>query len=213
MNEQIRKLAQARKIPFLVHFTRTRNIPSIMEHGLVPRSLMKELGIEAQINDEERYDYRLGGTSTSIAFPNGRMFFKLRQEDETEGWAILAIKPQVIWEKDALFCRHNAADRRISGLSDDELRTPAAFESLFEEIEGLSSRTDQALSPYDPTDVQAEVFIQEIIDPGLILGGLFDSKEARDEHVKIFGEKNSIYHRPRKGLFAERTYFRRFKAK
>jgi hypothetical protein len=174
---------------------------------------MAEFGIEAQINDEERYDYRLGGTSTSIAFPNGRMFFKLRQENEAESWAILAIKPEVIWEKDALFCRHNAADARISGLSDDELRTVGAFETLFEEIEELPSRVDQALQPYDPTDVQAEVFIQDIIEPNFIIGALFDDRETRDAHVALFGERNSIYHRPRKGLFADRTYFRRFKSK
>lgn len=180
-----------------------------MQHGLVPRSKMGEIGIQARINDEGRYDYRLGGTSTSIAFPNGRMFFKLRQDDEEERWAILAILPDVIWTKDALFCKHNAADSRVSGLSDDQLRTTGAFEALFDEIEQMPSRAEQALEPFDPTDVQAEVFIQEVIEPKLIVGALFDDRASRDSHVNYFGEGNSIYHRPRKGLFAERTYFRK----
>lgn len=208
--EEIEKLARGLEIPFLVHFTRVANLPSIMQHGLQPVAQINNLGLNAEINDHLRLDGRLNGLSTSIAFPNGSMFFRLRNENPEVEWAILALSPKILWEKDALFCRHNAADARVSGLSDDELRTPAAFSSLFEENDGQKSREEQRLKSFDPTDVQAEVLIMDAVEPDYIIGALFNTEAEKSKHEALFGTKKLLVHSGKKGLFANRTYYRQF---
>jgi len=66
------------------HFTRANNLPDIIKHGIYPISRIAEIGVTPEINDELRLDGRLDGISLSIAFPNSRMFYKYRQENQPE---------------------------------------------------------------------------------------------------------------------------------
>ncbi|WP_423606538.1 DarT ssDNA thymidine ADP-ribosyltransferase family protein [Sphingomonas sp. MS122] len=208
--EKIQEIALARKVPFLVHFTRAQNVPSILKHGLLPRSFAQKIGLDPVINDAERLDGRLDGTSVSIAFPNGSMFYRLRNANPDIDWVILAISPSVLWSKKVLFCKHNAADSRISQVSSEDLSRAEAFEDMFAEIEGHESRSDQGLKACDPTDVQGEVLVMEPIEPEFILGALFNTDAARDAYQIDFGRRKLIVHKGRKGLFANRTYYRKF---
>jgi hypothetical protein len=208
--QQIKALAAQRAIPFLVHFTRIENLGSIIQHGLLPRTAIAAQGVPAIINDPERWDGRLAGTSTSIGFPNGQMLWRLRNDNPGSEWVHLIIEPSVLWTHDVLFCRHNAADGRISCLPDAVLRHSKALNGLFEEIEGHQSRADQGLKPYDPTDVQAEALVLEPISPGLVAGVVFHTKAARDESLAKIGNRRSFVHPGRKGFFANRTYFRKY---
>lgn len=208
--DRIQAIALAKKIPFLVHFTRVDNVASIMQNGLLPVSFANEQGIRPVVNDAQRLDGRLNGTSLSIAFPNGSMFYRLRNENPETKWAILALSPSVLWSKDVLFCRHNAADKKISELPADLLRRPEAFEGMFAEIDGHESRANQSLKDFDPTDVQAEVLVMEAIEPEFIIGALFNEESVRNEYGGHLGLRKLIVHRGRKGLFANRTYYRKF---
>lgn len=208
--ERIQQIALERKIPFLVHFTRAENVESILQNGLLPVSVARQRGIDPAINDLERLDGRLNGTSVSLAFPNGQMFFRLRKENPEVNWVILALSPSVLWSKDVLFCKHNAADVRVSQVASELLRRPTSFEKMFEEIEGHESRADQGLKPFDPTDVQGEVLVMEPIEPEFILGALFNSPAVKDSLERHFGRRKLIVHAGRKGLFANRTYYRKF---
>ena len=162
------------------------------------------------INDQERLDGRLNGTSVSIAFPNGSMFYRLRNENPDTDWVILALSPSILWSKDVLFCRHNAADNRVSKVPSDVLRAPETFGAMFEEIEGHDSREEQGIRPFDPTDVQGEVLVMDTIEPQFILGALFNSDAAKEAYGGPFGRRKLIVHRGQKGLFANRTYYRKF---
>ena len=208
--EKIQEIALARKVPFLVHFTRVENIPSIMQHGLLPISVARLRGLNPAINDTARLDGRLNGTSLSIAFPNGSMFYRLRKENPEVDWVILALSPSTLWSKDVLFCRHNAADVRVSRVESNVLRNPGSFDGMFEAIEGHESRDEQALKSFDPTDVQGEVLVMEPIEPEFIVGALFNTTTSKDAHAPHFGRRQLIVHGGRKGLFANRTYYRKF---
>ena len=157
----IQSHCRALEIPYLVHFTRVANLPSIMEHGLYPIDRVHEIGVEPEINDQYRLDGHLDGTSVSIAFPNCQMFYKYRMDDESVEWAVLVLKRSILWRLECAFCRHNAADSRISSLLLDELTDEGTFRGMFDEIDGLPTRAEQKLKPYDPTDVQAEVLVLE----------------------------------------------------
>lgn len=208
--EQIQAIAAQRAVPFLVHFTRIENLNSIIAHGLLPRTMIAAQGVPAIINDPERWDGRLGGISTSIGFPNGQMLWRLRNDNPGSEWVHLIVEPSVLWTHETLFCRHNAADGRISCLPDAVLGHPNALSTLFDEIDGHDSRAEQGLKPYDPTDVQAEALVLEPIDAGLIGGVVFHTKAARDQQAAIIGTRRAFVHPGRKGFFANRTYFRKY---
>lgn len=137
------------------------------------------------------------------------MFYRLRKENPGTDWVILAVDPKILWEKDALFCQHNAADARISGTDSDTLRSADAFRGMFAEIEGHSSRASQVLRGFDPTDVQAEVLVMEAIQPIEIFGVAFDNAGVRERFDGALAGKKVITNGPSSGLFAERSYRRR----
>lgn len=103
--ERVQAIALGKKVPFLIHFTRAENIASIMAYGLLPVSVAREQGIRPTINDPHRLDGRLNGTSLSVSFPNGAMFYKLRNENPDSDWVVLALSPSILWSKNVLFCQ------------------------------------------------------------------------------------------------------------
>ena len=111
----IKRIVQERGISYLLHFTRLQNLDGILEHGIYPNSRLGELPDGVAINDHGRWDYHPDSISLSICFPNHLMFFKYRNESQDE-WVVLVISPSVLWESKCAFCKHNAADGRISCL-------------------------------------------------------------------------------------------------
>lgn len=99
MREEIREHAKGLGIPYLVHFTRASNLASIIEHGLYPIGRTAEIGVAPEINDPYRFDGHLNASSLSIAFPNFRMFYRLRTENPGVEWVVLAIDRAVLWLK------------------------------------------------------------------------------------------------------------------
>lgn len=206
--EAIQAHAKAIQIPFLTHFTRAKNLPTIMQHGIYPVSRVVEIGAAPEVNDGLRLDGHHDGTSLSIAFPNSKMFYKYRMENPDVEWAVLGIQPSVLWTKDCAFCRHNAADARISCQPLAQLKSSEAFIGLYEEIEGIETRQEQRLRPYDPTDVQAEVLVFDVIEPGLIGAVAFDNAATRDTYQGLFGNRQVLVNGKNKGVFAARSYAR-----
>ncbi len=207
---QIQAIAAQLEIPYLVHFTRATNLEHIFAHGIYPISRTNEIGVAPAINDALRLDRRCDGTSTSIAFPNCQMLYKYRMDNQSVEWAILVLEPSILWVKDCAFCKHNAADARISGQPLQALRTAQAFQELFHEIEGIVPRAEQNLKPFDPTDVQAEVLVFDVIEPGLIAGVVFDSAATKTKYSATIGDRKTWVHANNKGLFASRNYARKF---
>lgn len=207
---QIREIATQLEIPYLVHFTRATNLDSIFANGIYPISRTNEIGVTPAINDAMRLDGRRDGTSTSIAFPNCQMLYKYRMDNQGVEWAILVLKPSILWVKDCAFCKHNAADARISSQPLQTLTTAQAFQGLFHEIEGVTPRAEQNLKPHDPTDVQAEVLVFGVIESELIAGVVFDSTATKTKYSATVSDRKTWVHANNKGLFASRNYARKF---
>lgn len=202
---EIRKFAEEIKVPALVHFTPIGNLASILENGLLCRSDIDE---DAEINDELRLDGRENTISASIAFPNSSMFYKYRQE-KGGLWAVVAISKRVLWDLDCLFCKHNAADARISRLPETSLCSIDAFKSMYDEHAGLQSRADQKLRTYDPTDVQAEILIKNHVPSKYIVGVVFPDTPSKEKHAHLTTKRKVVEHSRNKGFFASRSYVRR----
>ena len=207
MRQEIEDFRNLRQIPYLLHFTRLESLQSIIQQGLRPREQIDNGQIAAEINDDLRLDGRRGFNCLSIAFPNSLMFHRFQQNNVGVDWPILVVNPLVMAHKHTLFCKHNAADSRISCKSDGELGSLASLAGLFEEISGHKSREDQKLKNCDPTDVQAEVLIPGVIEPQYIHAVVFPSVAAKNVSAPFMGEKTS-YVNDRRGLYATRRYYR-----
>lgn len=200
----LKQFAVNLNIPFLTHFTRVENLASIFANGLYPRTRFGELPSVPTINDTLRLDDHLDGISVSIAFPNNRMFYRLRQENPDQDWAILLLAPSILWTKKCGFCAHNAADARIRSTPFDELCT-------LESLKGMFEGEDRAtfLQPFDPTDEQAEVLVMDAIEPNLIgTPIMFSSAAAQMAAAGILDSRSSRSYPKNKGYFAARSYFR-----
>lgn len=203
-------IVQERKIPYLLHFTQLGNLDSILEHGIYPIARAPEVGATPLINDYSRYDGRRDATCLSISFPNSQMFYKYRAENESKEWIVLVIPPAILWLKTCAFCKHNAADGRISRQPLNELMTDTAFRGMFEELESLPTREEQSLKPWDPTDVQAEVLVFDTIEPAFIKGIVFMSAVTRDKFSALISDCKLYVHAKGQGLFASRSYARKY---
>ena len=183
--QDIESIVTTLEIPFLLHFTQATNLPSILNHGLYSIEKAKEAGIVTNINDNLRLDNRLNGTSVSIAYPNAKMLYKYRIEKPKADWVIIAIDPSVLWEKDCAFCKKNAATKFIRDLPVNQLKTAQAFQSMFDEVNDINGSLRKKLSLYscDPTDVQAEVLVLDIIEPQYINAILFEKGDVYDEYA------------------------------
>ncbi|MDH3327401.1 MAG: DUF4433 domain-containing protein [Gammaproteobacteria bacterium] len=145
-----------------------------------------------------------------MSFPNHRMFYKYRQEDPDEKWVVVVVNKKVLWKYECAFCRHNAADARISCMSLNDLKGRQALQSMYEDIEGVENRDEQRLKLYDPTDAQAEVLAFNKIPIHYIKGVVFDSKTGKEEFIENHPEKKAYYHHQNKGVFASRSYVRKY---
>lgn len=210
MLQKIKEFVEQQGIKQLVHFTKVENLPSIMQHGIVPFSRAEEMNIRPLTNDQLRLDGHLDGSSLSIGFPNHRMFYKYRQENQDIDWVVLGIKPSILWTKDCAFCRHNAADARIISTPLKDLRSYESLTGMFSEIEGYDSREVQKLLTFDPTDEQAEVLVFDVIEPEFFLGAAFNRNRAKMKYEHLFGDKKIILNDTNNGLFGSRSYKRKW---
>ena len=155
-----RSIVTRRNIQYLFHFTRASNLPSILTNGIIARSVLENAGAVFTYNDEVRFDNREGRNCLSISFPNCKMLYQKMQEFPTDDWAVLRLKPSILWEHDCLFTETNAATTHIRFTPDAQLRGADALERLFgnEEVRNKTGRL-----PHETTDVQAEVLVSGII--------------------------------------------------
>jgi hypothetical protein len=97
----------------------------------------------------------------------------------------------------------------MSSANLDDLMTEAAFLGMFNEIEGCTDRDAQYLKSFDPTDVQAEVMVFEVIEPKFIIGAAFQTKAALDKYADLMGNRRKcVVQKAKKGFYANRTYHR-----
>lgn len=210
VDSDIQKVADQLHIPYLVHFTNEKNLQSILHIGLHPRNNSWKHKFSPLINDTLRLDGHMDAISLSIGFPNYRMFYKYKKQSEQDSWVVLVIDRSVLWKRKCAFCKHNAADARISSISPDELSSHNALLGMFEDMPSPNSRREQRLYQYDPTDVQAEVLAFGVIPRSLIVEIVFDSPNLLNKYRDVAGGISLSCEKPGRGFFASRKFERSF---
>jgi hypothetical protein len=185
-----------RKVPFLLHFTKIKNIPSILSFGLVPRILIDEKKVIGEINDFQRIDGHRDAICLSISFPNYKMLYKYSHGSD---FAVLRITPSVLWEKNCAFYYTNASAFPLFKESASSFMTIGALEKMFAESPSSDSvcREEQTLFDYDPTDPQAEVLVFENIETIYLQDIVVKNKQSHDRlcyelQESSFGIRNAL---------------------
>ncbi|MCK0512798.1 DUF4433 domain-containing protein [Aromatoleum buckelii] len=181
----MQRFLASRGVEHVVHFTRAENLPSILQHGLYGRNSLKTAGIQTAVNDYYRFDYLPDAICCSISFPNYKMFYRLRQENPGTDWVVLRVKPQVLWEKNCVFCVENAATRAVAQTPLQQRIGLDALQRLFSDIDTAPPRSELRIPDFYPTHPQAEVLIMDKIEPDMILDVLVDQKERIRDHKRL----------------------------
>lgn len=172
-SSDIRNAAWRRRIAHLLHFTQLRNLPTIVEHGIMPRSDLYQTDFMAMASAEGRLDGNDAAISVSITGANYRLFEGKRMRNATVPWVFLLLEPEILWKHECAFHRRNAAKKKERGET-GYLGGPYAFELMFEDgsgpalFRGNSYRVETGIPDHLPTYSDAEVQVFGAIPPTLI---------------------------------------------
>ena len=209
LKQELETRVRALELPYLVHFTRVENLPSIMQHGLCSITTLRDKQIDFRFNDHLRLEGQPHAICLSIGHPNDKMFASYRWKSPDQGWAVVVVDRCVLWSLDTAFCNHNAADKRIRQRSLGDLKTVAAFDNLFIPLSNLPSREESRLLPYDPTDVQAEVLVFDTLLPEFISGVVFSDPQSLHTYKDCIAGKPVQIHTESRGFLGARAYARK----
>jgi hypothetical protein len=167
MANTIQEYVAERGIKCLTHFTRTSNLDSILQRGLVPRDTLVLEGYN-DFNDQYRID-RTDAVCVSIAFPNYKMFFSLRQTHKECDWVVLAIHPAALWTLPCAFCVTNAASASVTAIPLEQRRDLGALQAMYADW-GDKTRIILGLKNPYTTNPQAEVLMLKGVPRQYIFG-------------------------------------------
>ncbi|OXM83689.1 DarT ssDNA thymidine ADP-ribosyltransferase family protein [Paenibacillus rigui] len=170
------------EIDYLVHFTQAENLSSIIRHGILPVAQQRSHNISARRNDVFRMDFCEDATSTSIHFPNYRLFYRFRRNDMSVDWVVLLLSPELLIEKQCAFCTDNAANSNISQQALRDRIGADALRRMFDEIPGKPTRAVLGIPKYLPTNPQAEVLVFGKIEPHHIGAVIFENNATLQKY-------------------------------
>lgn len=178
---------RSRGVERFVHFTALDNVCSILERGIVPRSVLDGNGVEYCSNDRLRLDGS-SHVNLSITHPNIPLFRKFREEYPNRYYVVLSIRPEVL-----LGFTGDGSGERYSFMSTNAAANCARrcnAEQLF-----VGQRPEWYRSDWT-TDSQAEVLIPGTIPPQFIDAVLLPSDcgddAGRAEVLKGLAETISV---------------------
>ncbi len=184
---------RAREIKWIFHFTRIENLHSILSDGIIPREYLEANKAKVEYNDRLRLDGQEKASCFSIGHPNYKMFYSLRQQNTEQEWVVIACKIEILWLKDCAFCQENAASNNVTCIPLQHRKGIAAFEKLFEPIEGKPSRGELGLPASYPTNPQAEVLIFNVIEPTYIIGAYCQTKDRANSLKETYPGFQFVY--------------------
>ena len=211
-----------RGVEYFVHFTPEENIPSILQHGIIPREDLSAHRINAVCPDQSRSDNHLDYSSFSVSFPNYRVMYSKRHDMK---FVILCIDPRIILDfpiSDISYLPTNAANQSLPKEIEEYIGFSAA-EGIFSETAynhktGASCQRSELNIPVKfSTDPQAEVFVRATVEPGyiqaIICEDTIQRQRIRDvlcEHglQNLWAEKTIC----RKDLFDKRSDYKFWKS-
>lgn len=186
---EFQKIIEDRGIEYLIHFTPTINLYSILEHSeLMSRAKLENLDIDqfdildfVKFTDEARFDDN-SYINLSLSGPNTFLLSKFRQQtsdDITIKWCILKINTKHIYDETTLFSVGNAASKAAIdiGITGDIEKFKMIFAKSIPIPYGVRINTADKF----PTNVQAEILVKESIPSESIIAVCFENEKDMAE--------------------------------
>ncbi len=212
---------EKRNIDFLIHFTPTINLYSILEQKkLMSRAILENLDIEQfdildyiKFTDDIRYDDK-NYLNLSISGPNTFLFSKFMQKtsnDITINWCVLTINPKHIYEYETLFSVTNAASsaaKKQYGITGDihKFRQLFSNELNINTFNGIRNLKRDNIEDKYPTDVQAEILVKDSLSADSIISVCFQSDEKLAEAKAAMYEFNTEKFTVNSEIFSPKRY-------
>jgi len=172
-----------REITKLCHFTQSRNLAHIFDDpfGLCSTRTLQSYDMPHNPTDPERYDGRDDLVCCSIEYPNSYYFVKARERDRLfKDWVVLLIDPRYLWHPETCFCPCNAAKSR-GGYIQTGIQ---GFQSLYASTSpSLNFPRRAGHLRAAPTDIQAEVLLNDPIPLESIIGIAVQSEEQAQREL------------------------------
>ena len=187
---EIQEIINKRDIRELIHFTRVKNLKSILSNGILPRKELDEKKIEYVFNDEKRLDGWVNASCISVTKINPFLIqkFNERYNLKNSDWFQIKIKPSILTENECIFCDTNAASTTFDPYRNDMeklngLKSWIAFDAMFKNKVYQSQRTIVRINqePNETTCAQAEICII-----GKIPTNFFINLKEIEEKIKNF---------------------------
>lgn len=192
MATAIEEYAAKRGIKNLLHFTRESNLDSILQRGLITRDVLAKEGY-ASFNDNVRADYT-NAVCLTIGFPNYKMWYGLKQENQGVDWVIVAVAPSALWMLPCAFCTANAALGSVAAIPLAQRQTLAAFQAMYADVPG-KERVKLGIAESFTTNPQAEVLMLQGVPRNYIFG-LVASSVAQETRLKAKYPGLQIFMKP-----------------
>ena len=165
--ELIRNELKRRKIEYLVHFSHEENIPSILEHGILSRNMLRINSIEFKCTDDSRADNELDYISTSVTSPNFPMLENKMNELKMIP-VVFFIDANILCDPkiDSVFYVTNAANGFMNNESGRDCKS---FNNMFKDSLIVKTNEEERTwnrfgkNDNETTDSQAEVMIKDNI--------------------------------------------------
>ena len=169
--KKIDEFLDSKNVQRLVHFTDKRNLLYIEKEGIQPREMLNQRKIHFHSNDNNRFDGQLGGSSVSITSINKYLLreFHIRAREEKREereWVEIEIDRSVATSENCLFFSQNAASFKFKGIPEKALSSYEALVEMFADKYG--HRKAQKRLANEPTSLQAEIIVKEVIPPSKI---------------------------------------------
>lgn len=209
--ESIEGILRERDINYICHFTKVGNLESIFRYGLCPRCYLydEETNPDSEIvgivNDQFRYDNHTNASCLSISFPNSKMFYRFREENDSEWVVILFDAAYILRNKNCAFYPTNAASNQVRFQDVSNFQDILAFQQLF--VGDQECR--QFLLSKDPTDVQAEVLVFDRIEASSIARCVVSSDNVKENLEREFPDYEFLSTQGRWGVFDDRLNARK----
>lgn len=165
-----------RGVTSVLHFTRLKNLPSILSNWLLTRNEITEWNVKCAVNDANRFDWK-DWICTSLDFPNYKLFYRFRCLYWKDEWVILKLNSKIISKKHCLFFPINAAKRDIRKYN-IEHNSIEAYHLMFSDTISWRKRKELDIPDNFTTDPQAEIIFLEKIETEYISGIVFESESA-----------------------------------
>ena len=201
VSQRISDAARHRDIRFLLHFTLTRNLSSIVQHGILPREVLYPADFTAYAGAQHRLDANDQAVSFSISSASQNIFSAKSRDSRQAEWVMLFIDPSILWTHNCRFCCRNAATREMRDHR-GFLGGPWAFEQMFSDemaptrFKGQSYRAETGIPSFLPTDPDAEVQIIGSVSADQIIGAWTcrndDAAAIQDELNRLPGPERDI---------------------